>query len=319
MRVAVLVPLVAVGLFAIGLALAPSPRAAAQSADWNNCQGNDRERRIAGCTAIIDGRGSTKSARGVAYNNRGLAYRDMGDLERALNDFNEAVDLDGKNPSAHYNRGEVYRAKGDLDRAAVEFSEAMRLDGKDADPLIARGIVYRVKGDNDRALADLNEAIRLNPKSEAAYFNRGLTYLYSGALPLALADLGQAADLDPKDAYTALWVDIVAQRSKAPSPLPQAVARIDMNAWPAPIVRLFLGEMALPAALAAAGDADARKARDRACEANFYGGQWALRQTKRDAKKEAARLFTLAASDCPPSFNEASAAKAELKALGTVR
>ena len=49
------------------------------------------------------------------------------------------------------------------------------------------------------------------------------------------------------------------------------------------------------------------------------GGQWQLRQSKRDAKKEAARLFTLAASDCPPSFNEASAARAELKALGTVR
>jgi lipoprotein NlpI len=305
-----------ISLIAALLALAPAAHA---QRDWNDCQSNDRERRIAGCTAIIDGRGSTKVARGVAHNNRGLAYREAGDLERALNDFNEAVDLDGKNASAHYNRGEVYRAKGDLDRAAVEFSEAMRLDGKDADPLIARGIVYHVKGDNDRALADLNEAIRLDPKNEAAYFNRGLTYLYSGALPLALADLGQAADLDPKDAYTALWADIVAQRSKAPSRLPQAVAHIDMNAWPAPIVRLYLGELTLPAALAAAGEADARKARDRACEANFYGGQWALRQAKRDAKKEAARLFTLAASDCPPSFNEANAAKAELKALGMVR
>jgi lipoprotein NlpI len=255
----------------------------------------------------------------VAHNNRGLAYRDAGDLDRALADFNEAIDLDGKNASAHYNRGEVYRGKGDLDRAIVEFSEAMRIDGKDPDPLVARGIVYRVKGDNDRALADLSEAIRLNPRSEAAYFNRGLTYLYSGALPLALSDVNQAADLDPKDAYDALWADIIAARVKAPSRLSQAVARIDMNAWPAPIVRLFLGEMTPAAVLAAASDADARKARDRACEANFFGGQWQLRQTKRDSKKEATRLFTLAANDCPPSFNEPGAAKAELKALGAAR
>jgi lipoprotein NlpI len=218
-----------------------------------------------------------------------------------------------------FNRGETYRAKGDLDRAIVEYSEAMRLDGKDPDPLIARGIVYRVKGDSDRAIADLNEAIRLSPKSEGAYFNRGMAYLYSGALAQALSDVGQAADLDPKDAYNALWADIIAQRSKAPSRLSQAVARIDMNAWPAPIVRMFLGELTPAATLAAAGDPDPRKQRDHACEANFYGGQWALRQTKRDSKKEAARLFQLAANDCPPSFNEWSAAKAELKALGAVR
>jgi lipoprotein NlpI len=305
-----------ISLIAALLALTPSAHA---QRDWNDCQSNDRERRIAGCTAIIDGRGSTKTARGVAHNNRGLAYRDMGDLDRALADFNEAVDLDGKNASGHYNRGEVYRAKGDLDRAAVEFSEAMRLDGKDPDPVVARAIIYRIKGDSDRSLADLNEAIRLNPRRDDAYFNRGLTYFYSGALPLALADVNQAADLDPKDAYNALWGDIIAQRLKAPSRLSQAVARLDMAAWPAPIVRLFLGELTPPAVLAAAGDADARKARERACEANFYGGQWQLRQTKRDAKKEAVRLFTLAANDCPPSFNEAGAAKAELKALGTVR
>ncbi|MGP0060905.1 MAG: hypothetical protein ACLPID_16640 [Beijerinckiaceae bacterium] len=49
------------------------------------------------------------------------------------------------------------------------------------------------------------------------------------------------------------------------------------------------------------------------CEANFYGGELALRQ---GAKDEATGLFQLAASECPKTFDEWYAANAELKALG---
>jgi lipoprotein NlpI len=37
------------------------------------------------------------------------------------------------------------------------------------------------------------------------------------------------------------------------------------------------------------------------CEANFYGGEYALRTA---ATTEATRLFRLAASDCPHDFVE---------------
>lgn len=49
------------------------------------------------------------------------------------------------------------------------------------------------------------------------------------------------------------------------------------------------------------------------CEANFYSGELSL---TKGLKNEAARLFGLAASDCPHGFNEWDAANAELKALG---
>jgi lipoprotein NlpI len=49
------------------------------------------------------------------------------------------------------------------------------------------------------------------------------------------------------------------------------------------------------------------------CEANFYSGELALQQS---AKNEAIRLFRLAAADCPKTFEERLAAKAELRALG---
>jgi len=49
------------------------------------------------------------------------------------------------------------------------------------------------------------------------------------------------------------------------------------------------------------------------CEANFYSGEYALLKKE---KKEAVRLFQLAAQDCPRDFIEWDGAKNELRALG---
>jgi lipoprotein NlpI len=69
-----------------------------------------------------------------------------------------------------------------------------------------------------------------------------------------------------------------------------------------------------PTALPAPPDPTKRKGQ--VCEANFYGGELALRV---GAKDEATRQFRLAANDCPKSFGEWLAANAELKALGGTR
>jgi hypothetical protein len=82
-----------------------------------------------------------------------------------------------------------------------------------------------------------------------------------------------------------------------------------MNAWPAPVVRLFLGEATLAAVLSAGNHADPIKKKGQVCEANFFSAEYALLQNKKD---EALRLYKLAASDCPPTLIEAKAAKAPL-------
>jgi lipoprotein NlpI len=125
--------------------------------------------------------------------------------------------------------------------------------------------------------------------------------------------LRQATELDPKDAYAALWLDIANKRSNLPSRLAQQIAHIDMSKWPAPVIRLFLGQMTSQATLAAADDANASTKKGRVCEANFYSGELALQH---GAKDQATRLFRLAASGCPRGFIEFIAANAELKALG---
>jgi tetratricopeptide (TPR) repeat protein len=249
----------------------------------------------------------------LAYNNRGIAYQAKGDFGRATADYDEAIQLDPRDALAHYNRGIAYKAEGDLDRAIADYDEAVRLNPKDALAYSYRGYAYQAKGDASSALADFSEAIRLDPKNTWAYKNRGIVYLYGGLLDKAQADFKQAAELAPKDVYSALWFDIAERRAGLPSNLPLAAKQFDMTMWPAPLVRLFLGEISFAATFAAADDKDATRSRRKVCDANLYGAEFAMLQSR---KEEALELYRLAAGDCPNDFIEWTAANAALRELG---
>jgi lipoprotein NlpI len=248
----------------------------------------------------------------VPFNNRGVAYRKKGDNDRAIADYNQAISLNPKDHDAYYNRGIAYRNKGDHDHAMSDYNKAISLNPKDPDFFNNRAFVYRVNGDFDHAISDYSEAIRLAPKNDVFYARRGRSYFYSGNQAKALADMNQATELDPTDANEALWLEIVGQRSGSPSRLSQAISKIDMTTWPAPAIRLFLGQLT-PAAMLAAADDPATKKKSQVCQANFYSGELSLIKGLKD---EATRLFRLAMSDCPPDLVEADAAKLELRALG---
>jgi lipoprotein NlpI len=205
--------------------------------------------------------------------------------------------------------------KGDFDRAIEDYDEALSLDPmhKLHDILNNRALAYTSKGDREHAVADYSEAIRLNPTDPDPLFNRGRLYIYSDAVAMAVADFTKATELEPRYAYAALWLDIADARAKAPSTLSEGAAKLDMARWPAPIVRLFLGQTTSAEVLAAAADPNAAIQIGQVCETNFYSGEWALRQGKKDAAKP---LFENAARDCPRTFIERGASIAELKALG---
>ncbi len=279
-----------------------------------------------------------------AYINRGNAYLSKGDFEHAFGDFNEAIRLDPKSAWAYSERGDLYKAKGEFDHALADFNQAIQLDPNYAIAYFFRGDLYKRKGDFTGAMADLNEsirldpnyakayfirgrlsyiggnnpgavadfgkAIRLDPDDASAYFNRGLAYFLVGAhIADAEADFKKANQLNPRDSYIALWLDLTERRNAAASRLAETSKQLDMTAWPAPVIRQFLGELSAAQTIAAAADQDPKKQAAQTCEANFYGGEFALLKKNR---QEATRLLKLAAKDCPLEFVESTAAVAEL-------
>jgi lipoprotein NlpI len=86
-----------------------------------------------------------------------------------------------------------------------------------------------------------------------------------------------------------------------------------MTTWPAPVLRMFLGQLTPDAVLAAADDRDGKTKQFQVCEANFYSGQRALEQ---GAKDDAIRFFRLAASDCPKGTEDWAFFHGELRAQG---
>ena len=279
-----------------------------------------------------------------AYLNRGNVYLSKSDSERALGDFNAAISLDPKSAWGYAARGDIYKIRGDLDHALADLNEAIRLDPGYALALFSRGELYKSKGNFAEAMADMNEAIKIDPNYAPAYSTRGRLFYLLGNNPAAIedftksirldaenastyfdrgvayyvlggrnadaaADFRKASELNPKDAYAALWRELAERRNNTPSHLAGAAKQLDMTAWPAPVIRLFIGESNAEQTFAAAVDTDPKTRQAQTCEANFYSGEFVLQNKNR---KEAQRLLKLAADQCPPSFVESTAAVAEL-------
>jgi Tfp pilus assembly protein PilF len=226
-------------------------------------QKGDNDRAIANASEAI--RLDPKIA--IAYNNRAAAYAKKGESDRSIADATEAIQLDPGYAVAYRNRAGAYLEKGSNDRAIADASEAIRLDPKVAVAYAYRAEAYMQEGENTHAITDYSEAIRLDPKMSQSYFRRGLLNLYEGAVDKALADLTQAGELAPKDAYLAVWLDIVRRRNNLPSRLVQSSAQLDLTAWPAPVIKLFMGQLTPGDLLAAADDPNAPTKKDHICEA----------------------------------------------------
>ena len=93
-----------------------------------------------------------------------------------------------------------------------------------------------------------------------------------------------------------------------------ASKRLSLNAWPGPVVLLYLGKGKPEQVLAAATDADPAKERDQHCKAYFYLAEHAL---LRGQRAEALDLFREAIATCQTTYyyEYAAAAQAELGRL----
>jgi tetratricopeptide (TPR) repeat protein len=203
-----------INLIACVLGAVAGPAFGADLQARNDCDADDPDRNIAGCTRIIDDADEGKAMRGVAYVARGLAWQSKGDLDRALSDFNEAIRINPKDALAYNDRGMLWRERGDSDRAIEDFTAAINLDPlphtdeayarrgnaivakRDVNVYENRALALLGKSDFDGAIADFDEAIGRDPNSAKSFNGRGAAWRAKGKFDRAVADFSYAIKLD---------------------------------------------------------------------------------------------------------------------------
>lgn len=91
-------------------------------------QNKDPDRRIRGCTQIIDRGDATPNYIAGAYEARGLAYHRKRDYDRAIADFDKAIEINPEEVGFHISKGIVYVEKRDRERAIAAFRKALEID-----------------------------------------------------------------------------------------------------------------------------------------------------------------------------------------------
>ncbi len=302
----------------------------------------DRQRAIPDYDAAI--RINPNSDR--AYAGRCTAYMQLGDEDKAIADCSTAIKLAPQSAEAYYRRGDAYSFRNEYDKAIADFDAAIRLEPKFIGPWYDRANALFFKGEADRAIEGYTGLLAFAPKFDAAFGTRGAVHLYKWDLDLALTDYDSALALSSRDEYLwfralirrlkgdsaraladfnrlaeqsaddarwALWLEIAGREAGVSSRLAEAVKHLDMTAWPAPVVRLFLGQLTPDAVLAAADDKDAGLKQDQMCEARTFIGELDLIQGRKDAALDG---FRAAAKECSYVSFEIAVARSELRRAG---
>jgi lipoprotein NlpI len=288
---------------------------------------------------------------GFAYLRRGIAREAMGDGKEAAADVKQAVTLDPRLMDTYREISAAMLGRGRSDSAVASFDQAMALDPKSAQSYLDRGVARMGRGQLDGAIADFDKALEIEPYLAAAFQHRGDARFHQGhdreaitdfdraleldahvapvlkARGLAAFNLGRFADAahdltasvkaDGTDPYAVLWL-YLAQRRTAAGDLEETVTLLKQmsalasNAWPAPVLRFYMGQSTAATLRAAANNGDAAQRPRQLCDAAFYAGEQAL--IARDLAT-AATLLAEATADCPAPTAESVLAKTELARL----
>lgn len=247
-------------------------------------------------------------ADGVAAYERGDAASAIGSLTKALDAPDLAPNL---KVTAYLDRARSYLAIGSCAPAMTDANSAKAQGADDSTvTLLVAGSQYCAR-DFHAADASYSTAMSANP-SPALHFIRGRTRWAMSDFAGAVSDFSALNAANPKYPYSVIWLAVAEYRRGDPdlAALAGMADHLDTDAWPRPIVSLFLGKAAPEDVNAAAAKGDATAVLNQQCEANFYIAEWRL--TKSDATG-AKPLLQAAIDKCPRTFIEKDAAKIEFE------
>lgn len=177
-RVKRILSLIAALLLATGLATS----ARADSA--TDCFSEDLERRIEGCTALIEQGDQSSADLSYAYAMRALAYSLKGRYEPAIRDYDVAISMKPDFAVALNNRAWALYRWGKASAGLPDVERSLELSPTSAHSLDTRAHIKQALGDAKAALRDYDRAMWYGGARMIRLYQCGLTEqkLYSGEI-----------------------------------------------------------------------------------------------------------------------------------------
>jgi len=195
----VLSAIVAVALAGVAVAAVDDPMI--------DCLSEDNERRITGCSTLIDTPGVPEEQRGLAHGMRALAYSVLGMFEKAIDDYDVALKIKPDFPLALNNRAWAYYKLGRAAEGVADVNAALRLSPGSPFALDTRAHIKQALGDVPAAIEDYEMAIFAGGAPMIKMYQCGLRALnlydgpingvYSSPLQKALHTCARDPKCDP--------------------------------------------------------------------------------------------------------------------------
>ena len=184
-------------LAAAALAAAMAWPAGASGDPATDCFSEDLERRIDGCTALIEQRDQGVADLSLAYAMRALAYSLKGRYATAISDYDAAISLRPDFAVALNNRAWAYFRWGKAATGLADVEKSLELSPTSPHTLDTRAHIRQALGDPKAALARLrpghvvrrrahDQALPVRADRSAALHRRDRRHLAAGADPGAL-------------------------------------------------------------------------------------------------------------------------------------
>jgi tetratricopeptide (TPR) repeat protein len=158
-----------------GLALLVWHAGGVRADDALNCFGEDIERRIEGCTALIERRDPSIGDMSSVYAMRALAYSLKGQYEVAINDYDVAINMRPDFAVALNNRAWAYFRWGKAATGLPDVEKSLQLSPTSPHSLDTRAHIKQVLGEPKAALRDYTRAMFFGGAQMIKLYQCGLT------------------------------------------------------------------------------------------------------------------------------------------------
>ncbi len=115
----------------------------------------------------------------------------------AISQYNQALQLNSRNPKIYYQRGLAYSQLENYAGAITDYTQAININLNYVKAYEQRGLAHYQLGEYTAAVADYTEAIRINPHVASIYKNRAEAREQIGDRQGAIEDYSQAVKIDP--------------------------------------------------------------------------------------------------------------------------